>query len=222
MPTPYDEAISLVWYLENVFYPAAGKIVSFMKSQFPDMLNEQNPVIRMGFWPGGDRDGNPFVTSETTLQVAEALRSAIIKCYYLEVRKLKRRLTFEGIDVLLGDLEIKLYKNLFIPGHKTNLHKNDILRPLYEIKDIIIHQHNGLFLHLLNNLINKVELFGLYFASLDIRQISTVHEKIMDVVADSQSQLLPEYNTLSEEEKNKSIDYYIRHSEPRNFFRPCS
>src|SRR5205085_5420953 len=33
-PTPYDEAMSLVWYLENVFYAAAGRIISFIKSQF--------------------------------------------------------------------------------------------------------------------------------------------------------------------------------------------
>jgi len=33
-PTPYDEAISLIWYLENVFYAAAGKIITTLKSQF--------------------------------------------------------------------------------------------------------------------------------------------------------------------------------------------
>src|ERR1700733_2487242 len=27
-PTPYDEALSLLWYLENVFFSAAGKITS--------------------------------------------------------------------------------------------------------------------------------------------------------------------------------------------------
>jgi phosphoenolpyruvate carboxylase len=201
MPTPFDEAVSLIWYLENVFYPSAGKIVSSMKSQFPDAISEYNPVIRMGFWPGGDRDGNPFVTSDTTLQVAEALRGAIVKCYYLEVRRLKRRLTFEGVDVLLAELENKLYKNLFIPGYKTNLHKKEILQPLLEIKNIIIHQHNGLFLHLVNNLINKIELFGLYFASLDIRQVSTVHGKIIDTLATAQKNLLQDYNTLDEAEK---------------------
>ena len=36
-PTPYDEAISLIWYLENVFYHACGrKIISSFKDQFPD------------------------------------------------------------------------------------------------------------------------------------------------------------------------------------------
>ncbi|HKP32244.1 MAG TPA: phosphoenolpyruvate carboxylase, partial [Chitinophagaceae bacterium] len=83
-PTPYDEAISLVWYLENVFYPAAGRILSFMKAQFPDAIDDENPVINMGFWPGGDRDGNPFVTVDITMKVADVLRGGIIKCYYLD------------------------------------------------------------------------------------------------------------------------------------------
>ena len=93
-PTPYDEAVSLIWYLENVFYAAAGRIVSSLKTQFPDAVSKNNPVIRMGFWPGGDRDGNPFVTTDITLQVADALRGSIIKCYYLEVRRLKRQAHF--------------------------------------------------------------------------------------------------------------------------------
>src|SRR5882757_3147959 len=81
-PTPYDEAVSLVWYLENVFYNAAGNIISQIANSFPGLLNDDNPVIKMGFWPGGDRDGNPFVTAGITLKVADALRGSIIKCYY--------------------------------------------------------------------------------------------------------------------------------------------
>ncbi len=67
-PTPYDEAISLVWYLENVFYAAAGRILTFLKNQFPDAVNPDNPVINMGIFAGGDRDGNPCLTAITTLQ----------------------------------------------------------------------------------------------------------------------------------------------------------
>lgn len=197
-PSPYDEAVSLVWYLENVFYPAAGRIISSLKSQFPDAVDADNAVIRMGFWPGGDRDGNPFVTSEITLQVANALRGGIIKCYYMDVRKLRRRLTFEGVDVLLAELETKLYNNLFIPGFKTTLGKDEILNTLREIKQIIIHQHNGLFLHMVNNLINKIEVFGLHFASLDIRQESSVHGKLLDSLA-AEGQGLPSHYAASGE-----------------------
>lgn len=200
-PTPYDEAVSLIWYLENVFYPAAGRIISSLKNQFPDALSKNNPVIRMGFWPGGDRDGNPFVTSDITLQVSNALRGSIVKCYYMDVRKLRRRLTFEGVEVLLQELENKLYNNLFIPGYKTNLQKDEILNTLNQIKEVIIHQHNGLFLHMVNNLINKIEVFGLHFASLDIRQDSSVHGKVLQDIANDQQLLPADYADLAEHEK---------------------
>ena len=39
-----------------------------------------------------------------------------------------------------------------------------------------------MFLHLVNNLINKVNVFGLHFASLDIRQESTVHNTVLEAI----------------------------------------
>ena len=204
-PTPYDEAVSLIWYLENVFYPAAGRIISSLKSQFPDAMHNDNPVIRMGFWPGGDRDGNPFVTSDITLQVANALRGGIIKCYYMDVRRLRRRLTFEGVDVLLQELENKLYSNLFIPGYKTNLSKEEILFTLQQVRDIIIHQHNGLFLHMVSNLINKIGVFGLHFASLDIRQDSSIHGKFYQELAEKTTTLPAGYLSMSDDEKINAL-----------------
>ncbi|MEO6669679.1 MAG: phosphoenolpyruvate carboxylase [Ferruginibacter sp.] len=179
-PTPFDEASSLIWYLENVFYPAAGKIISFIKDKFSGTINEDNPIIRMGFWPGGDRDGNPFVNVETTLKVAESLRGGIIRCYYLEIRRLKRRLTFKGVDLILNELEKNLYKDVFIPGEQTELTQEKILDSLHEAKQIIIDQHGGLFLSLINNLINKVQIFGLHFATLDIRQNSSIHAAALE------------------------------------------
>ena len=207
-PTPYDEAMSLIWYLENVFFVAAGRIVSFLKNQFPEAVRLDNPIIKMGFWPGGDRDGNPFVTTETTLKVADALRGGIIKCYYLEIRRLRRRLTFEGVDVLLADLEKQLYNNIFIPGNRTNITKENILEVLNSIRDTIIYKHNGLFLHLVDNLINKVHVFGLHFASLDIRQDSSIHEKVFKAI--SESSVFPaDYLQLSEEKK---IDFLTKNT----------
>jgi phosphoenolpyruvate carboxylase len=200
-PTPYDEAVSLIWYLENVFYNATGRIITQLKNQFPELDLSTNPIIKMGFWPGGDRDGNPNVTVETTLKVADALRSSIIKCYYLDVRKLKRRLTFKGIDSILNELELKLYDNIFIPGNRTDLKKEEVLHYLFEIRKIIIHEHNGLFLHLLDNLINKVEVFGLHFASLDVRQESSVHTMVLETINEKQQLLPANYNDLKDDEK---------------------
>lgn len=204
-PSPFDEAVSLIWFLENVFYNSAGNILSFLKTQFPEAITPGNPLIRMGFWPGGDRDGNPFVKAETTLKVAEALRGAIIKSYYIDVRRLKRRLTFRGVESSIAGLEEKLYNNLFIPGHKADLTKDYILDVLQGIRNTIKEKHNGLFLNLVETLIDKVELFGIYFASLDIRQDSSVHARLLDTIAEKASVLPKNYKQLDEDEKIQAL-----------------
>lgn len=200
-PTPYDEAISLIWFLENVFYAAAGRITSFMKTQFPDALPGGNSLVNMGFWPGGDRDGNPFVTTEITLKVAEALRGSIIKCYYQDIRKLRRRLTFNGVDIILANLENELYENIFIPGNRTKVSQENILRSLNEIKSILVDRHDGLFLHLVDNLINKVNVFGLHFASLDVRQESSIHNLVFEEIAVISDLLPADYKSMSDSKR---------------------
>jgi phosphoenolpyruvate carboxylase len=202
-PTPYNEAVSLIWYLENVFYEAAGRVMNFMKHRFANEMSTGNKVVRMGFWPGGDRDGNPFVTAETTLQVADALRNSIIKCYYLDVRNLKRRLTFEGVDNALDELEKKLYNNVFI--NRTELTKDEMLQTLNAICDTLIRQHNGLFIDLVTNLINKIELFGLYFASLDVRQESSVHDEVLTSLNEKNTLLPENYAGLKEDQKIRAL-----------------
>ncbi len=204
-PSPYDEALSLIWYMENVFYPASGRILSYIKTQFPNLVAEDHQLIQMGFWPGGDRDGNPFVTADTTLKVAEALRAGIIKCYYQDVRRIKRRLTFKDVENVLAELETKLYNNIFVPGEQANITAKDILTTLKQIKETIVYQHNGLFVQMVENLINKVEIFGLHFASLDVRQESTVHSKVLAEIAEHTKALPANYALLNEGEKIEAL-----------------
>ncbi len=158
----------------------------------------------MGFWSGGDRDGNPFVTVETTIKTANALRRAILRCYYADVRQLKRRLTFEGVETVLSELEAKIYATLF-RLRKMICHKAEILNYLENILETINTKHNGLFAHLVENLINKVEIFGVYFASLDIRQDSGVHENILEEVSNKTDVLPENYSTLSDTEKIEKL-----------------
>ncbi|MEY3245399.1 MAG: hypothetical protein RL253_556, partial [Bacteroidota bacterium] len=196
---PYDEAVSLIWYLENVFYPAIGKISMSLAAQYSEDYDPSHLLISMGFWPGGDRDGNPFVTSDITLKVADALRGSIVKCYYLDIRKLRRRLTFEGVESKLQDLEKKLYNNLFIPGYQADLSKDEILETLFSIREVIVYNHNGLFLNLIDALIHRVHIFGLYFASLDIRQDSSVHSAVIAEMYKSVENA--DYTSLADDQK---------------------
>lgn len=176
-PTPYDEAVSLIWYLENVFYHSAGAIYDYLHSHLIQDENFDNTVIDLGFWPGGDRDGNPFVTTEITLKVARRLRSTVVRNYYREMKEIRRRITFPGTIEPLAQLEGELYKAIFAEG-KTEIHQQDILTVLKDIRIQVREKHQSLYISKLDSLIHKVELFGLHFATLDIRQDSSIHEHV--------------------------------------------
>ena len=100
--------------------------------------------------------------------------------------------------MILADLEEKLYKNIFIPEHKTRLTDQEIISPLKEIREILIYQHNSLFLSMVDNLINKVYVFGLHFATLDIRQDSSVHTRVLSTIAATEKMLPSDYDALDE------------------------
>lgn len=203
-PTPFDEAQSLIWYLENVFYEAIGKIATEIKTAFPNEKINLSKLIKMGFWSGGDRDGNPFVTIEITQKTADALRRAILRRYYADVRNLKRRLTFEGVETVLTELEEKIYADAF-SADRNVLTKDEILNYLENILETINTKHDGLFAHLVENLIQKVDIFGTYFASLDVRQDSGIHRNVLEDVADKTDALPKNYAELSDAEKIEKL-----------------
>lgn len=205
-PNPYDEAVSLIWYLENVFYETAGEIVHYLQKNILEGGAIQNQLIKLGFWPGGDRDGNPFVTTDITLKVAERLRTSILKCYYVEMRNLKRKLTFSGVDTLVAELEYKLYRSVFYSKGEIYITLEELLTQLNKIRAIIIEKHQSLYLDELEALLVKINLFGFHFATLDIRQNSKIHNAVFqDVVnhyLNSGSDIFPKnYFDLPENEK---------------------
>lgn len=223
-PTPTDEALTLMWYLENIFYHSVGNIYStLVRDVFDNKYEGENPFIELGFWPGGDRDGNPFVNAATTLNVAKALRSSIIVCYYRDVRKLKRKLTFSGVDVLVNELEATLYENVFRPDEAKPITTNEIIECLTKIKSIIIEGNYSLYLSRLESLMHKVKLFGTHFASLDIRQDSRIHHAVlMDVhqtllQQDGKGILPNDYNDLDSEAQMNVLANIVGQINPADF-----
>ena len=209
-PSPYDEAVRLIWYLENVFYHSISKIYNYIQQNILKGEPLENHVIDLGFWPGGDRDGNPFVTTEITLKVADRLKKAILLNYYRDVRALKRRITFPGVDVVISKLEKDLYDNVYDQKGANKLDKDEFINILKSIKEKIINDHHSLFVGEIEDLINKVVLFGFHFATLDIRQDSRVHHSVFeDIVKETEKQglnIFPKgYLFLSQEEQIKII-----------------
>ncbi len=177
-PSPVDEANSLIWYLKNIFYPAIGRINQRVIRLVPETAKEQEPLIHLGFWPGGDRDGNPFVTTATTREVAQNLKSNLLQCYVEDIQALQHRLTFKNVDSLLIKIE-KMVSALYT-GKNVTYSKTNLLTDLFDVRSIIVSEHDSLFLELVDSLIAKVQSFGFYFASLDIRQESSVHKEVIE------------------------------------------
>lgn len=203
-PTPYDEAVSLIWYLENVFYKSFGTIYDYIQQNIFDGKHIDNDIINVGFWPGGDRDGNPFVTPEITLKVAQRLRETIIKNYYRDVRRLKRKLTFEGVEERIGHIEKELYNSIIHQASTITL--DHLTSELKEIKQVIIDQHQSLYVDEINSLLNRIHLFGFHFSTLDIRQDSRKHAQffndMVNATIENGSDVFPKnYHELSEKEQ---------------------
>lgn len=181
-PSPLDEAVSLMWFLENVFYKSASVIYNYLEQHIFEGKTIDNSIFDFGFWPGGDRDGNPFVTPEITLETAKKLRFNILRNYYRDLRMLKRKITFDQVDQMITDLESKLYNTLFHPSKITPIDADYVIDELNQIESILRTRHQSIYVNEIVDLRNKVKLFGFHFASLDIRQDSRVHNKVFETI----------------------------------------
>ncbi|TWR25976.1 phosphoenolpyruvate carboxylase [Mucilaginibacter achroorhodeus] len=205
-PTPVDEARSLVWFLENIFYHALSSIQSKLEDEF-DIEGNPN-VLELGFWPGGDRDGNPNVTTDTTREVATLLRQIIFRCYYRDFRNLKRRITFRGLTDTITSLEKVLYDNAFNQQENPEDLQPYLLQTLREMRDTLINNHDGLFVNIVESMIEKVKLFGSYFATLDIRQDSRVLRDVFKYTTEKVYTGVPKnYAEMDEVAKLKSLPF---------------
>ncbi len=196
-PTPYDEALSIIYYLRYVYYDTLGSLYHQIAKGLQQKPDFNPQLIELGFWPGGDRDGNPFVTAQTTLQVALQLRNTIMKCYYNHLKLLRQKLTFREVVAPLAKLKELLYKQIF--QHEVSLTDQEILEIMYEVRQKVIALYRSQYLAEIDDFIGRVHLFGSHFATLDIRQDSSKHTEIMAQIFQQEFNL--DYHSLETSEK---------------------
>ena len=81
-PTPADEARAVVFYLDELFGAVLPDLLDDLSAHLTRLGVELAPRARpvhFGTWVGGDRDGNPTVTPEVTLQVLGEQRKLALR-----------------------------------------------------------------------------------------------------------------------------------------------
>ena len=197
-PTPLDEARNIIHTLRHVYYQAAGDLYAYIKGSVGDETYHNPDIIKLGFWPGGDRDGNPFVTAGITREVADELRTTLMKCYYNDLKELHRKLSFPGVHEKVQQLRDKVYRAMF--DRARTLSFEELITPLAEIRGLLTGEYHGLYLKDLDGFMDKVRLFRTHFATLDIRQDHRVHRATVEAVLKQHGHIGDSLEELSGEE----------------------
>ena len=207
-PTPVDEARWGFSVIENSLWEA---VPDFMR-ELDGRLNEDYEVslpldaspVQFSSWMGGDRDGNPFVTSKVTEQVLLLARKRAAKLFAIDLDRLQVELSmYDCNDALrekVGDAN-EPYRALLRPlvdkfiatrdgiseyladknPDTSNWVESDdeLIEPLmlcYEsLLDCGMHVvANGLLL----DTIRRARVFGIHLLRLDVRQDSERHADV--------------------------------------------
>ena len=237
-PSPLDEARWGLAVIEDSLWDIIPRVYKRLNDIFRKNLNKDLPrnfnPIQFGSWMGGDRDGNPNVTSEVTKKVILFSRWQAAKLYERELTKLIQDLSmeecsqvikkvtgnsFEPYRVYLRPLRDKVRRtHQLIEAHinyNKPLDENKLLKDKYEIINPLREVRTSLNInkgqHIANadllDLIRRARCFGINLARLDIRQESDRHEKLLNEIFKKKNKI--NYLQLPEDKKiqllNKSI-----------------
>jgi phosphoenolpyruvate carboxylase len=243
-PSPLDEAKWGLAVIEDSLWDTIPKVYKrlndiFRKNSGKDLPRDFNP-IQFGSWMGGDRDGNPNVTSEVTKKVILFSRWQAAKLYEKELTKLIQDLsisecsnkikkftgeTFEPYRVYLRPIRDKLrLTHQLIERHlkdkkpldekKLLRSKDEILKPLRNVRESLnLNKGQHIANSDLLDLIRRARCFGINLAKLDVRQESTRHEKLLSFIIDKKYKI--NYENLKEDKKINLISSLIKKS---NYF----
>ncbi|MEP2280813.1 phosphoenolpyruvate carboxylase, partial [Maribacter sp.] len=139
-----------------------------------------------------------------TRDVMNELRLTLMKCYYNDLKGLVNKLTFKDVQEPIQKLRSNLYTAMF--DSSKDIGYEDLIVPLEEIRLILIEKYQSLYLKDLEKFIDKVKIFKVHFATIDIRQDHSMHTKVMVEVLKKNGLIKEELSELSEE---KLIDILL-------------
>ncbi|MFS1424977.1 phosphoenolpyruvate carboxylase [Shewanella sp. 10N.286.48.B5] len=230
-PTPVDEARWGLSTIETSLWQAVPDFLRQLNDHVQAKTGKQISTdicpVRFSSWMGGDRDGNPFVTSVVTQEVLLRNRHAAARLYLKDIVKLINELSMEDASEelmaltnnskepyrdVLRDLRNKLrntidYLNIRLEGHQVDMKPDETIWELEDLKlplELLYRSLTSSGMRLIANgllldILRRMACFGIHMLRLDIRQDAERHS---DVIAELTRYLgLGDYDHWDENEK---------------------
>ncbi|MFM9271028.1 phosphoenolpyruvate carboxylase [Halomonas elongata] len=232
-PTPVDEAKWGFAVIENSLWQAVPDFHRDLDNLLLDTAGERLPLdaapIRFASWMGGDRDGNPNVTSRVTREVLLLGRWMAADLYLRDLDQLKTELSMwkanSALRAEVGDVAEpyrELLKRLLARVEATRDWAKAQLDgksydggPIIETRDQLYAPlltcyrslcdvgldtiANGVLLDTLR----RVAVFGVTLTKLDLRQEAGRHEQVMEELTDGLG--LGHYREWDEEQRQEFL-----------------
>jgi phosphoenolpyruvate carboxylase len=214
-----DEVNDAMRYFELSLLSQVPKLNGAVQASFGARPDRERPMLRIGSWIGGDRDGNPFVTADVLTETFQQQAALALGHHLQELRVLAEELSMSSRLVGASDGVMELaersgddspyrldepYRRAlrgmharlaataasligFVPGVAPIGVLDPYVTPSELLADLDVvdaglrrHGAHAVAAGRLATLRGAVESFGFHLATLDLRQNSAVHERVVD------------------------------------------
>ena len=224
-PEPLDEAVNSIYYLDELLLETVPEVLAEFVTEVKKLgvnLSLSARPLRFGTWIGGDRDGNPNITSEVTKAAILLQNAHFTRTLFSHLDELRQALSISTkLAGVSKELELSVAKDLEnLPEIEARYRRINIEEP-YRLKATAIRhklsltqsrhasglphfpgrdykdtaellqdfnimrtsllENNGQLIAngLLDRIMRSISAFGLTHATMDIREHSDAHHKLL-------------------------------------------
>ena len=224
-PEPLDEAVNSIYYLDELLLETVPEVLAEFVTEVKKLgvnLSLSARPLRFGTWIGGDRDGNPNITSEVTKAAILLQNAHFTRTLFSHLDELRQALSISTkLAGVSKELELSVAEDLEnLPEIEARYRRINIEEP-YRLKATAIRhklsltqsrhasglphfpgrdykdtaellqdfnimrtsllENNGQLIAngLLDRIMRSISAFGLTHATMDIREHSDAHHKLL-------------------------------------------
>lgn len=203
-PTPDDEIAGGLHFFRDILFDAVPQVFgSFMRAIASDQEVAAVPRLRFHSWIGGDRDGNPSVTTEVTARALQAGRRTILTKYIALLNQAAARVSISDRIMPLAPREAEALRRIAANPNRPSRNPNELFRQALSAIKLRLesdgYAHVASFMadlrtvesallsldagHLAARHLKPIrwlaEVFGFRTVTLDIRQNATVTNAVL-------------------------------------------